>query len=234
MSKYLTRYKGIYRIKPNLDVNTYDFPRNELCNIDKSFDDIYIKCAYGCQIYHYGGSVLVGYIPSIGRGRNILREIAKELNLVKNEDEELYNVKILYSLLEKDKTIFDIMENDSEIEFKFKSNKIDLIAKHMKVSTYGANISPFSSKNIPKNEYRINEEDISRYKCIVGRLKGENMLIVSRLIKEYLRELEIKEKFYYKNKSLKSHMKELRMNAKSYIHYTGHWDDFLNYLEKNI
>ena len=74
------KYKGKYRIKPNLDKFTNDFPRTDDECIDPSYDDIYIKCANDSQIYHYGKSTLVAYIPSVGRGHNILIAIAKELN----------------------------------------------------------------------------------------------------------------------------------------------------------
>lgn len=58
--------KGKYRLKPNLDKNTNDFPRDSNGSIDSSYDDIYIKCANGSQVYHFGRNVLVAYIPSIG------------------------------------------------------------------------------------------------------------------------------------------------------------------------
>ena len=77
------KYKGIYRLMAQVDQNTNDFPRDERGNIDS--DDVYIKCAYGNQIYHYGRSTLVAYIPSLGRGHNILYALAKELCGVKGE-----------------------------------------------------------------------------------------------------------------------------------------------------
>ena len=73
------KYKGTYRLKAAIDQNTNDYPRDDSGGIDSSFDDIYIKC-YGCaQIYHYGFSTLVAYIPSIGRGHNILKAIAHDI-----------------------------------------------------------------------------------------------------------------------------------------------------------
>ena len=52
------KYKGKYRIKPNLDKVTNDFPRTDDECIDPSYDDIYIKCANDSQIYHYGHGIL--------------------------------------------------------------------------------------------------------------------------------------------------------------------------------
>ena len=68
MAKYLMKYKGTYRLKAAIDQSTNDYPRDDSGGIDPSFDDIYIKCYGGAQIYHYGFSTLVAYIPSIGRG----------------------------------------------------------------------------------------------------------------------------------------------------------------------
>ena len=67
------KYKGTYRLKAAIDQSTNDYPRDDSGGIDPSFDDIYIKCYGGAQIYHYGFSTLVAYIPSIGRGQNILK-----------------------------------------------------------------------------------------------------------------------------------------------------------------
>ena len=109
MARYLLKYKGQYRIKPNLDLQLNDVPRNDDGSIDPSYDDIYIKCANGSQIYHCGHSTLVAYIPSLGRGHNTLISIAKELKLI-SEDAKSRDYGTLYSLLGKDGTVtvFDI------------------------------------------------------------------------------------------------------------------------------
>ena len=77
MAGYLMKYKGKYRVKAHIDHSTNDFPRDIYGNIDT--DDLYIQCAYGNQIYHYGHSTLVAYIPSVGRGHNILKALATKL-----------------------------------------------------------------------------------------------------------------------------------------------------------
>lgn len=59
MANYLfKKYKGQFRVKANYDLSTNDFPRDELGNIDSSFDDFYIPCASGGKIRHYGQNVL--------------------------------------------------------------------------------------------------------------------------------------------------------------------------------
>ena len=119
MAKYLLKYKGTYRLKAAIDQSTNDYPRDDSGGIDPSFDDIYIKCYGGAQIYHYGFSTLVAYIPSIGRGHNILKAIANDIGLP-----EYKTYEELYKALEDEGTVRSIMENDKEKEFKFHARKL--------------------------------------------------------------------------------------------------------------
>lgn len=226
------KYKGTYRLKPNLDQFTNDFPRTDDEGIDPSYDDIYIKCANDSQIYHYGHSILVAYIPSIIRGHNILKSLSKELNLV-SEDTELRSYETLYSLLENDGTVFDIKENDSEIEFKFNAKHIELIARYLKPQTSGADISPFSTRNLPKSNYNLPCEDLTLYKEITGSIPIENKLSISIITKEFMAEIMGKDKLY-KSINMKSHMRQSMLKGKEYIHKMGYWNQYLDYLRNNL
>lgn len=232
MAKYLMKYKGLYRIKPNLDLELNDFPRNEDGSIDPSYDDIYIKCANGDQIYHYGHSTLVAYIPSIGRGHNILIAIAKELNIF-DKEENYRNYDALYSALNKSKIVFDIMENDEEIEFKFNAKNIELVAKYMKPLTSGADISPFSSKNLPKASYTIPDDELKEYLKITSEIPRENKLQISILTKEFMTNILSKDKLY-KTVLMRTHMRQKCLKGKEYIHSMGYWDKYINYLKENL
>lgn len=89
---------------------------------------------------------MLAYIPSIGRGRNIIQKIQET------------NPSIIYN----------IEETDEEILFEFKYVNSDKIIPLLKPRTNGANISPFSSKNLPRNnEYRIPDEALGEYKGII-------------------------------------------------------------------
>lgn len=226
------KYKGTYRLKPNLDQFTNDFPRTDDESIDQSYDDIYIKCANGSQIYHYGRSVLVAYIPSIIRGHNILKSLAKELNLI-GEDTEFRDYEALYSLLANDGTVFGIKENDSEIEFKFNAKNIDIIAKYLKPQTSGADISPFSTRNLPKSNYEIPCRDLELYKEITNSIPVENKLSISIITKEFMANIMEKDKLY-KSISMKSHMRQSMLKGKEYIHKMGYWNQYLEYLRGNL
>ena len=228
------KYKGHYRLKPNLDIYTNDFPRTDDGSIDPSYDDIYIKCANGSQIYHYGHSTLVAYIPSLGRGHNTLISIAKELKLI-SEDAKSRDYGTLYSLLEKNNTVFDIMENDLEIEFKFHSKDIELIAKYLKPQTSGADISPFSTRNLPKSSYTIPNEEIEEYKKIINSVSKDDKLLISHITNEFLNNILAKDKLYKTlNISMKSDMRKKMLKGKEYIHSMGYWDKYLQYLKVNI
>lgn len=232
MARYLMKYKGQYRIKPHLDLELNDFPRNEDGTIDSSYDDIYIKCANGSQIYHYGRSTLVAYIPTVGRGHNILIAIAKELKLI-DEDSKERNYDKLYSLLNNDKTVFDIVENDEEIEFKFNAKNIELIAKYLKPSTSGADISPLSTKNLPKSSYLIPKDDLKDYQKITADIPKEDKLMLSHLTKRFISDILSKNKLY-RTISIKQDMRQKCMKGKEYIHSMGYWDQYIKYLEKEL
>lgn len=232
VAKYLMKYKGIYRIKANIDESTNDFPRDENGNIDT--DDLYIKCANGSQIYHYGHSTLVAYIPSIGRGHNILKAIGQALLPdIKQYEKTPYDYAGLYTALTKEKTIWDIMENDSEIEFKFKANSLDFIAKYLKPSTYGADISPFSTRNLPKISYTIPDDDLNEYKKITEQIAKEDKLILSHLTRDFMSKILSKNKLY-KSISMKVDMRKKMISGKEYIHSMGYWDKYLKFLKESL
>lgn len=226
------KYKGQYRIKPNLDLETNDFPRDDCGNIDTTYDDIYIKCMNGSQIYHYGHSILVAYIPSVGKGHNILIGIAEKLHLLQKDSFDR-DYELLYSLLEKDGTVFDITENDSEIEFKFNAKNIDLITKFLKPQTSGADISPFSTRNLPKQKYTIPTENILEYNEIIRSIKKDERLLISHITNDFMAKYLSKDKLY-KTVSMKQDMRKKMIKGKEYIHSMGYWSEYLKYLKEHL
>jgi len=96
-----------YRVVADYNLDTNDFPRKPNGEIDESFDDIYIRCSKGNRIYSYGKGILVAYIPSVTRGKNILNQL----------DSEKY---------------FEIETNSQELLFKFKTKDLDEVATLLK------------------------------------------------------------------------------------------------------
>lgn len=213
------RYKGIYRLKAHVDESTNDFPRDLNGVIDS--DDVYIKCAFNGQIYSYGRGILVAYIPSIGRGHNILKALGKRLCGF-----DISTIKIdykpLYDALLSEGTIKNIMENDEEIEFRFHAKNIDLIAEYLKPLTAGASISPFSIKNLPK-----------LYKDITADIPKEDIILISQITRRFINDKIAKSK-QYRSKNIRSEMRKSMLKGKEFIHYSGFWNQYIEYLKKEL
>lgn len=217
---YLMKYKGKYRILTELDQTTNDFVRehdDSLCDLD-----CYISCQNGNKIFTYGHEDnkkvvwLTAYVPSIGRGHNILKAVQK-LGI------EIHNVE----------------ETDSEILFRFKAKDIEPIAELMKAKTLGADISPFSSKNLPRSKVEIPLERIEEYKAITSIVQKSDLLLIHKLTTSFLDNVLQKKMSKIecnKNFDYKSDMKKLMLSrqTKEYIWVKNFFDEYLAYLSKEI
>lgn len=162
-------------------------------------------------MFYYGSGILQAYIPSIIRGHNIIKYINE------NFGQDI---------------IFDIEENDSEILFKFKSKYDNDIIPLLKPKTSGANISPFSTKNLPRNKnYKIPDEDLDRYKNIVAKIPRERILDISHITNSFVKSLATKKNSIEK---IKADMAIKGLKGKEYIHSIGLWDKYIKFLEENI
>lgn len=209
MSDYLLKhYKGKYRLKVPIDISTNDFPKKINGNYENI--DCYIDCMNDIKIFYYGHSILQAYIPSIGRGHNILKNLEETGKSL----------------------IFDIEETDSEILFKFKCVNSDLIIPLLKPKISGANISPFSLKNLPKNkDFKIPDDKLTQYKEIVSKIPPEKLLTLSRMTHSYLQTLVTKKNNW---ENIKADMRLKCVKGKEYIYMIGKWDEYLKYLENEI
>lgn len=129
-NKYLERrHKGKYRILAHIDGSSNDFCRDCNDNLDESFSDYYIKCRNKIEIKHGTGDVLSCFIPSLGRGLNILRQIFKEkiindkdIKISKHQEDEKLIVTYKYNPLDKNylvQTIWkELNEKTNEMEDK--------------------------------------------------------------------------------------------------------------------
>ena len=247
MARYMQKYVGTYRVLAEYNRATNDFPRLSDGTLDPSFDDLYIPCASKSRIYHVGGRVLEAYIPSIGRGRNILKSLyesyigsiesctstVKSINKDTNEEVErtVYDYEKIYDELVKSGILISIVENSEEVLFKFSAVNIDKIAIVMKARTSGASISPFSSKNLPKSDYKIPEEDLLMYKQATASIPVENLTAYLNINNSFLEKISTKR---FSEKDIKVDMKLKCMKFKEYIHFTGRWNEYLKYIEKYV
>ena len=209
MANYLiSHYKGKYRIRTSYDLSTNTFPRK----LDGTLEDIdcYIDCYNKIQIFYFGKRLLEAYIPSIGRGHNIVKAIKEELG----ED-----------------IIFNITETDSEVSFMFHANNIDMLEKYLKPKTSGASISPFSTKNLPKAKYNIPDEDLEVYKNIVKKIGQNRIIELTHRTNDFLKSLETKKNTL---EDIKSDMALKCLKGKEYLHSIGKWNEYIKYLEKEL
>jgi hypothetical protein len=208
------KYKGTYRLLPELDLSTNDFPRCPDGSIEDI--DIYISCQYGNKIKCYGHIDnkkpvwLIAYVSSIGRARNIKKAL----------DE----LEIEY---------IDYIENDIEADFKFKAKDIDVVAKLMKAKTGGAGISPNSVKNLPVSDYTLSAGNLQEYKEITGQLPKGDTLIISQVTNRFMDEILAKK---YRRIDINSDMRKKCMarQIKEYIHSMDMWDEYIKYLKREI
>lgn len=240
MSYLIEKFKGQYRLSCPIDKSTNDFPRK--LNGTYEDADIYIDCLQGNRIYYYGKGFLEAYIPSIGRGRNIIRQIYAKLINPYNVNIETTDRKIFYSIIDKElyeseisksELITNIVETDSEISFYFPFKHSESIIPFLKPKTVGANRSPFSAKNLPKEKYDIPESEMREYRDITNPLVLNNQsLMLSKMTQNYINIMS-KNKTY-KSIDMKALMKKKMLKGKEFIHSEGYWDNYLKFLKGEI
>ena len=221
MAHYLMKYKGTYRILPELDKETHDFPRNALGEIEETYDDIYIACHHGSKIFCYGKDgtriALMAYIPSLIIGRRV-KKAMDEQNI----------------------TYTNYMETDEEITFRFKPTNIEPIAELMRAKTSGANISPFSVKNLGKrNDIIIPVEQIAKYKEIINLVDKNDLFIISKITQQFLSAVvqkSLRKSLKNRKFNVEQDMRKLMLarQTKEYIYYKNFWDEYIIYLKKEI
>ena len=204
----ITHYKGKYKLLAPYDKRTNQFPRK----LDGTYEDIdvFIACANNITISYYGKSILEVYIPSIGRGHNIIKAIKSELG---------------------DNIIFNIKETSHEVLFQFKAQDMEKLEKYLKPKTNCANRSPFSNKNLPKTKYKIPDEDLLRYKDLMKNLSQKEVLSFGLYTNNFIKSIVTKKNTL---EYIKADMAVKGLKGKEYIHSIGKWNEYIKYLEKEI
>lgn len=227
------KFKGKYRLKTPYD-QTNQFPRD----LDGTYSsyDIYIDCQNNIQVHYFGNrGILEVFIPSIGRGRNIVKAIYSEhiqdIEKSPYASNNSFDYDSFYKDKELNKIINTIFESDAEVSFRFHWSLMEQFEKYFKPKTSAASRSPFSSKNLPKSDYEIPEEDQLKYKEVVSKLPKEDILKVGHITSDYINSLANRKN---KLEDIKNDMKQKCMKSKEYIHVIGRWNDYLEYLKKEI
>lgn len=220
MANYLvTKFRNKYKILPDIDVGTNDFARDCDGAIDE--DMVYISCYYDTKVYYWGlndshRGVLVAYIPSKQRARNIKKEMKKQ--------------KI---------EVVDFDESESEAMLKFLASDADAVIEMLKPYKTGLKTSVFSSKNLPKSDVSIPSENIEEYKAITSRLGKTDMLLIKNINDHFLTDIlekSLRKKTKNKKFSVREDMKANKMSRqfKEYVFIRGYWQEYLDYLNKEI
>lgn len=171
---------------------------------------MYIDCQKNIKIFHYGNRILEAYIPSLGRGRNIIKAIQNDLGI---------NV------------IFHIKETDLEILFRFNSKHMEILESYLKPKTSGADRSPFSTKNLPRVKYIIPDEDLLPYKEIVSKIPQNQLISLVHTTNSFLQSLVTKKSTW---ENIKADMTLKGLKGKEYVHNIGKWNEYIKYLKENL
>lgn len=221
MDKYLIdKCKGKYRVYAHYDLKTLDFPRDYEGNIDASFGDFYLKGKYDVEIKHAYNNILTCYVPSLTRGKNF---IVKYYNKIYNKNIKGFNQRIVEEL-KNDKYIDSVDILDFEVLFTFNIKYLDIINEIVHIKTSGANISPFSVKNLPKKEYEIPKSDLETYKTIIKHFNANQILTYgNNFFKDIL---QISNANFL--------IKKERLKRNQWIHKNGYWDEWIKYLRSQL
>lgn len=107
---------------------------------------------------------------------------------------------------------------------------MDALEKYLKPKTNGCNISPFSSKNLPKNKsFKIPDEDLLGYKKLVELIGKKQIIALTHMTNDYLKSLATRKNTWG---NIKADMALKGLSGKNYIYSIGKWNDYVKYLEK--
>ena len=103
----------------------------------------------------------------------------------------------------------------------------------LKTQTSGADISPFSQRNLPKSSYVIPTEDLQEYKSITDYVPQDRKLSISHITNAFMNDILSKDRLY-RTVNMKTDMRKKMMKQKEYIHSMGYWNKYLKYLKDNL
>lgn len=225
MNNYLwNKFKGKYRVLPEVDKRTNDVPRDLTGVVDADYDDFYIPSSKNLTVRHGYRDELSCFIESSKTATSVIKSIYKKLVAPK----EVLYTEALQTLLDK-KIILSADEFENELFITFKADRLDSLADTLKLKTRGSNINPMSNKNFYTIKYIIPPEDEEGYKNIMyeylNTYSDLDKLTLGRFVNKLNKEFLEGQQTQRKQKGL---------GAKEYIHDTGQWNSYLEYLKKYL
>ena len=154
--------------------------------------------------------------------------------ILKSYEKNPFDYEQLYKDLVETKIISYISETDEEIIWRFKDKDLEFMFQFITPQTYGASISPFSSKNLPKKKYEINQEDLVAYKKMLDSLEQKDKLATGLITRQFIKEYIPKTYKKYRNQNMDAVMKKTQLKGKEFIHSIGLWNEYIEYLKGEL
>lgn len=217
MDTYLNKYKGKYRVRAHYDLDTNDFVRDDEGNLDDSFGDFYLSGRSGIEVKHGYGSMLACYIPSLQIGNNVLKSYYE--TTIGNPNGK--SMDRIIKELKENGYVDDVDILSIEVFFTFHANHLDTLAPIIKLKTSGANISPFSTRNLPKAPYSIPKKDMDKYKKCRGDLTG---LEIGKIQNEFITKTF--------NKDFKVNLRKEMLKPLQYFHKHGYFNEYCEFVKE--
>lgn len=204
------------------------------------------------KIFSLGRGILQAYIPALKQGRNILRSIYRDyINknntnttvnsydierdgktiTVSKENISIIDKKLFEEEIQNSNIISHVVETDEEVIFNYHAKYMGDLEQYLKPRTNGTDISPFSTKNLPKSKYIISDEDQVEYKKIVENLGKENIITLTHMTSSYIKSLVTKKNTW---EDIKADMAMKGLSGKNYIHSIGKWEEYISYIHKEL
>ena len=133
--------------------------------------------------------------------------------------------------LGKSDFIFNIVDTDAEVMFRFPSKNLKELEYVLNPKTNGADRSPFSSKNLEKAKYIIPDEELEVYKALASKLPKNQLILLAKYTTLFLQTLVTKKNTW---ENIKADMALKGLKGKEYIHSIGKWNDYIKFLEKEL
>lgn len=220
MSYLYDKFKGVFRVVADYDQSTNDFPRSHDGTIDSSFDDFYISSKKNLEVRHGYRNILACFIWSNSTYSSVLNGIG----IIENLDIQKNNIETKAKILLDKGILTDYWIGDGEGIIYFKTDQLIKYQNVLQLKRYGANVSPFSTKNLPKSKYKIPANDLKHYHEITSVIPQREIHKISHWNKVFQRNNNIDF----------TTLRQSCMNFKQYIHKNGLWNDYLNYLSERI
>ena len=133
--------------------------------------------------------------------------------------------------------MFDIEQTDEETLFKVKDKDLENIIEFLEPQTNGASISPFSTKNLKKDKQPfvevVNHTQNAVYEEIKAFLPKEDKLLIGQWNRCFIADFLTK-KLGMSADEIKADMKQKNMKQKDYFCHVGYWNEYIDYLKKEI